>query len=730
MGNAAECSDLNDGRSPANAWASLRHAAEFLNSEGVAGAVVLVGPGVYAEGDVSLQRSGVAARPIQLRADSNGGCTGDAPGQVVVDAGYAYDTGFLVRGASHVVVDGFAITKARVAGIQVRTGLGGETPRGVVLANNVLFANGGYVGRGVDLQGAAEPLVFNNLVFNNTTTGIGVLGTPRARLVNNTLFGNGGNGIVIDSDAASQTSPGAWVINNIVANVGAASTAVAVGTSSRCDYIGAFNLLAIPSDSYYSPSTPRDPSDIRVADAGFVAPQDGNFALLPSSPAIDAGSVASGTLGLAATSATGNGTPDAGKVDIGYHAGNAGFPALTEVPLTTARILVRAGGSDAGDGSSPATALATIGAAIARARAATEIVVGPGTYSENIAIGSLKPAGPIALIGDQSGEQTGDTPGLVLVDATSSGDAVGVVGHCSTTIDGLAVRGAGSSGDTAHGISVKQSHNSVVRNAVAFSNSGVGINVVDSDDVGIVNNLVYANGTVPARGGGIQVGGKAGSKGTLVQSNTVFGNGVVGILIGTDPDGPSTGASVFYNALQANGENGIQVGNYRGSSVHLTGYSGGYNINFEGKYGSGTPRPATDLIGFDPHFVDPAAGDFHLAQRAAGQAEESPAVDYGDISSAVAGLAGRTTRTDFVTDEGAVDVGYHYPVLPQPTSCYGEAVGDCNGDGRVTIDELIRAVNLALGALPVESCPAADCDGDGSVRINELICAVSSALGY
>ena len=54
--------------------------------------------------------------------------------------------------------------------------------------------------------------------------------------------------------------------------------------------------------------------------------------------------------------------------------------------------------------------------------------------------------------------------------------------------------------------------------------------------------------------------------------------------------------------------------------------------------------------------------------------------------------------------------------------------GDCDGDGRVSVAELVLAVNIALGARPVESCAAADRNGDGEVRINELIEAVSRAL--
>jgi hypothetical protein len=46
----------------------------------------------------------------------------------------------------------------------------------------------------------------------------------------------------------------------------------------------------------------------------------------------------------------------------------------------------------------------------------------------------------------------------------------------------------------------------------------------------------------------------------------------------------------------------------------------------------------------------------------------------------------------------------------------------------VTIDELIKGVNIALGALPLEACPPFDRNEDGAVTVDELVAAVSNAL--
>jgi hypothetical protein len=54
--------------------------------------------------------------------------------------------------------------------------------------------------------------------------------------------------------------------------------------------------------------------------------------------------------------------------------------------------------------------------------------------------------------------------------------------------------------------------------------------------------------------------------------------------------------------------------------------------------------------------------------------------------------------------------------------------GDCDGDGRVSIAELVTGVNIAQGQLAAGACPAFDADGDGAVAIAELIAAVRGAL--
>jgi hypothetical protein len=55
-------------------------------------------------------------------------------------------------------------------------------------------------------------------------------------------------------------------------------------------------------------------------------------------------------------------------------------------------------------------------------------------------------------------------------------------------------------------------------------------------------------------------------------------------------------------------------------------------------------------------------------------------------------------------------------------------VGDCSGDGEVTITELVRGVSIAVGATSLDACRAFDRDGSGEVTVDELVLAVKNAL--
>ena len=52
-------------------------------------------------------------------------------------------------------------------------------------------------------------------------------------------------------------------------------------------------------------------------------------------------------------------------------------------------------------------------------------------------------------------------------------------------------------------------------------------------------------------------------------------------------------------------------------------------------------------------------------------------------------------------------------------------VGDCHHECYVDVDDLVTMVNIALGDTPVSECTAGDPNGDGQITINEIISAVA-----
>jgi parallel beta-helix repeat protein len=638
-----------------------------------------------------------------------------------------------------------------------------------VIQNNVVYANGQT---GISVREAQNTLVGNNLVYRNGQDGVAVgkadLPSPGTVLLNNTLYANGSWAVNVGSPGAG--SPRAAVVNNIVwRNGGDGSMGIGVlnensglmpvRPASICGFVEGFNLVL----DDYGPDTPYNAYD-RFGDPLFADPAgpdgvlggegtgsafvdrsaDDDFHLRQldgeggPSPALDAGSATVAQIHLTGSTAS-DGRSDSGVVDMGFHYGAAVAQVLGYTPPFMP-FYVTTRGSDSGDGLSPETSFAKIDTAAQRARGGVTVVVGPGTYHEcNIAVPPN--GGKVTLLGDASGASTGQLPGAVVVDAGAcvfdAGTGMYVAGEngfaianeCNVVIDGFHVGGA-----TEDAIRVDDhSDDAEIRNNVAFG-SRRGIHVINSDDVHVIDNLAYGNE------GGIVVGGKCpksgcagvGSPRAVVEFNTAYESMFNGIQVG-DGSGLSPGGTVRYNVTGKSGKDGIAVGDDTTRSADLQGFTTQYNLLAD-RYATGVPRGLGDLLidtSVEPLYVDPSgivtAGDwladthFRLVQTDTAQ---SRAVDYADVTAAKAGLSDRSTQVDGMPDTGAADLGYHYPARAPG----GPLPGDCNGDGHVTIDELVRAVNIALGQAPVASCAAIDLDGDGQVGIDELVRAIASVL--
>jgi len=67
-------------------------------------------------------------------------------------------------------------------------------------------------------------------------------------------------------------------------------------------------------------------------------------------------------------------------------------------------------------------------------------------------------------------------------------------------------------------------------------------------------------------------------------------------------------------------------------------------------------------------------------------------------------------------------------LLLAPIARAAAACPDCDGDGVVTIDELIAGIGIALGGRPLADCPSFDVDGGGTVTVDELVLGINAAL--
>jgi hypothetical protein len=87
------------------------------------------------------------------------------------------------------------------------------------------------------------------------------------------------------------------------------------------------------------------------------------------------------------------------------------------------------------------------------------------------------------------------------------------------------------------------------------------------------------------------------------------------------------------------------------------------------------------------------------------------------------------TNTPTATDTTTATLTPSNTPTPDPTATLPPVcTGDCNGDGVVTVNELVVGVNIALGNASLAACPAFDRDANGEVTIVELITAVNAAL--
>lgn len=85
-------------------------------------------------------------------------------------------------------------------------------------------------------------------------------------------------------------------------------------------------------------------------------------------------------------------------------------------------------------------------------------------------------------------------------------------------------------------------------------------------------------------------------------------------------------------------------------------------------------------------------------------------------------------RIDFLRRTAAFALAY---LLLSTLPAYAHrCTGDCDASDTVTIGELITGVRIALEQIPVFACLSFDADGDRRVSIDELLVAVNNAFSF
>jgi len=314
-------------------WATLQHAADTVQP----GDTVLVHDGTYV--GFQIETDGTASSPIVFRALGENAVVNE-------ENPVRGDHHINVEGADYVVIEGFRVRDAEVAGIRVviargvvvrgnvvgpngRWGIftgfasevrildnvtyGSELEHGIYVSNsdtpadapvvrgNVSYGNGR---NGIQLNGDCyaggdgvieDALIEDNVVYDNTNKGLSIISAPGARIQNNVIYDNGLDGgaggiHLVDEPGCGLPTDDAVVVNNTIVEPRIAGIRMTDGASGNV----VFNNLVVSErpivDEVGTNLVDAASNLTRSSPAGLFEDADGHdYHLAPDSPALDVG---------------------------------------------------------------------------------------------------------------------------------------------------------------------------------------------------------------------------------------------------------------------------------------------------------------------------------------------------------------------------------------------------------------------------------------------------------
>ena len=213
---------------------------------------------------------------------------------------------------------------------------------------------------------------------------------------------------------------------------------------------------------------------------------------------------------------------------------------------------------------------------------------------------------------------------------------------------------------------------------------------------------------------------RSGSKAIFVVCSTFSGNSARSAGGGISNGG---GTMTVTNTIVANSTSGS---NCVGSVT-----DGGHNLDDGttcGFTGTGcTSTSGTSFCNTNPVLDPTGLKNNGGPTQTIGIQADSPAVNAGDETVCAALPVNNLDQRGYVRPgAGATrcSIGAYEFDSPGPSPC----VGDCNNDGRVTVDEILTLVNMALGNAEMSECEIGDANKDGLITVDEILPAVNNAL--